>query len=111
MPNKTPKPSDENEPGLSLFNALILEKAEEVGGLKAYAANLGINYPTLWRWMKRETDVFGGKISEPKQRLLDSLELPADALMYLTRISVSEACEAVLERDDYPLEEINGETA
>lgn len=80
-----------------MFNALVLYRAEQVGGMLEYAKKLDVAKSTLWRWNNGYVDVFDGNQGEAKQRFFDDLGMPKEDLQRLSEISVTEAVQLILE--------------
>jgi hypothetical protein len=80
-----------------MLDALLQEKMLEAGSVQNYAAKLGINNATLWRYAYGNTDLLSDRKSEARLAIVESLVIPKSGLEQLATYTVSQGCKRILE--------------
>jgi hypothetical protein len=84
------------EPGLTLFDALVLERIHQHGNQVAYGHAIGVSESTFWRWRTGEIDPLKEPLSKQQEALVEDLGLPLKELQALSKISLRETCQLML---------------
>jgi len=87
-----------------MYDALVDSRIEYHDGLPNYAAKLGVNPSTIWRWRNRAYDPFN-HLKAGRERFQVDVDLSREDLKRLSEISVAEACEIILNHTDAPAAE------
>lgn len=89
---------------MSMYDVLLESQIERHGGMSSYAARIGVSQSTIWRWRVRAVNPFARRIAG-RERFQDDVGRSLDDLKRLSEISVSEACEIILNHDAEAVQE------